>query len=83
METETIDRLFLELSQVTQAVTVKEIALQVEVQRLRSLLEKANAVIEAARDVVAWDWSENEANCVADIKALLMALDDLTPNVKG
>lgn len=38
METETIDRLFLELSQVTQATTAKELALQDEVQRLREAL---------------------------------------------
>lgn len=51
-----------------------------ETHRLRGLLEEASAVIEAARDVVAWDWSENDSDCVADIKALSMALDDLTPN---
>lgn len=43
-------------------------------------LEKANAVIEAARDVVALDWSENDTDCVADMRALSMALDDLTPH---
>lgn len=38
METETIDRLFLELSQVTQATTEKEIALHSEVCLLREAL---------------------------------------------
>jgi len=40
METETIDRLFLELSQVTQATTAKEIALQDKVRRLHILLAR-------------------------------------------
>ena len=35
METETIDRLFLELSQVTQATTKKEIELMNEVEKLK------------------------------------------------
>ena len=35
METEAIDRLFLELAQVTQATTVKELALQSELALLR------------------------------------------------
>ena len=39
METETIDRLFLELSQVTQATTAKELALGVEVERLRTAMK--------------------------------------------
>jgi hypothetical protein len=38
METQTIDRLFLELSQVTHATTAKENALQDEVKRLREAL---------------------------------------------
>ena len=40
METETIDRLFLELSQVTQATTAKELALQNEVAALREQLRQ-------------------------------------------
>ena len=35
METETIDKLFLELSQVTRATTGKELALEAKVKRLR------------------------------------------------
>lgn len=38
METETIDRLFLELSQVTQAVTKKELMYRREITRLQNLL---------------------------------------------
>jgi hypothetical protein len=38
MQTETIDRLFLELSQVTQATTAKELDLQREVRWLREAL---------------------------------------------
>lgn len=38
MQTETIDRLFLELSQVTAATTAKEFELQREVRRLREAL---------------------------------------------
>ena len=38
METETIDRLFLELSQVTQATTARELDLQREVRWLREAL---------------------------------------------
>lgn len=38
MQTETIDRLFLELSQVTQATTAKEMELQREVRWLREAL---------------------------------------------
>lgn len=38
METETIDKLFLELSQVTQASTKKELDLQAEVRDLREAL---------------------------------------------
>lgn len=38
METETIDRLFLELSQVTAATTAKELELQREVRLLREAL---------------------------------------------
>ena len=39
-DTETIDRLFLELSQFTKAETEKEIALRDEVERLRSALKQ-------------------------------------------
>jgi hypothetical protein len=34
------------------------------------------AVIKAARDVVAWDWSENDSDCVKDMTALSIALND-------
>jgi len=37
-DTDTIDRLFLELSQFTKATTYKEICLEAEVKRLRELL---------------------------------------------
>lgn len=38
MDTETIDRLFLELSQFTKATTANELALRAEVERLRGVL---------------------------------------------
>lgn len=41
MQTETIDRLFLELSQVTGATTAKEFELQREVRWLRKAFEMA------------------------------------------
>lgn len=40
-------------------------------------VEKLEAVAAAAREVVAWDWSDNDADCVADIAKLEMALDAL------
>lgn len=39
METETIDKLFLELSQVTRATTGKELALEAKVKRLRDAIK--------------------------------------------
>jgi hypothetical protein len=39
LDTEAIDRLFLELSQFTHATTAKELALRAEVARLRKALE--------------------------------------------
>ena len=39
--------------------------------------DKINAVIEAAKDVVAWDWSENDADCVNDMQVLKDALNKL------
>ena len=55
METETIDRLFLELSQFTQATTGKELALanqlaeaKAEIEQLRKIL---STVLEACKDV--------------------------------
>lgn len=50
-----------------------------EADALRSENEKLRAVAAAARDVVRWDWSDNDSDCVADITALSMALDE-TPN---
>jgi len=38
---------------------------------------KLEKVAEAARDVVAWDWSDNDAECVGDIAKLERALDAL------
>ena len=70
----------MEQSEAMRQAANKLYDLDRETHRLRGLLEEANVVIEAARDVVAWDWSENDSDCVADIKALSMALDDLTPN---
>ena len=47
MDTETIDRLFLELSQFTKARTARELALEVEVARLKEI------VVEYDRRIVA------------------------------
>lgn len=38
IETEAIDKLFLELSQVTQAVTAKELALDFKVQKMKACI---------------------------------------------
>ncbi len=46
--TETIDRLFLELSQFTQATTAKELLLQAEISRSADELARLRAGIEAA-----------------------------------
>lgn len=40
-------------------------------------VEKLEKVAEAAGGVVAWDWSDNDADCVADIAKLGRALDAL------
>ena len=61
MELETVNRLYLELSQIATAKTSREL-----------LLEK---VLHAARDVVQWDWSDNDADCVADIARLSDAVN--------
>lgn len=45
MQTETIDRLFLELSQVSGATTAKELALQAEVKRLRTAVKPFAALV--------------------------------------
>ena len=46
--TETIDRLFLELSQFTQATTAKELLLQAEISRSADELARLRTGIEAA-----------------------------------
>ena len=46
METETIDKLFLELSQVTKAKTEKELFLHREKAELEKRLRKATALVE-------------------------------------
>lgn len=56
MKTETIDKLFLELSQVTQATTAKELALQAQVARLKQQQYEPNerdAAVEQLRADVA------------------------------
>jgi hypothetical protein len=51
LETSTIDRLFLELSQFTQSITAKELALQGEVARLTA----ENEALKAERDALRKD----------------------------
>ncbi len=36
-----------------------------------------NALIDVARAVVDWDWSDNDADCVRDMDALRQMLDAL------
>ena len=55
MKTETIDRLFLELSQVTKATTARELALIEENSNLRRLVK---AVIIKNDRIVCCDLSE-------------------------
>ena len=64
METETIDRLFLELSQFTRATTGKELALanqlaeaKAEIERLRKALKKICHV--TGSEMEAYDIAEN------------------------
>jgi len=55
METETIDRLFLELSQVTQATTARELTMMTEVNALRAAVAAAvPAMCDYARMNPIW-----------------------------
>ena len=60
METETIDRLFLELSQVTQATTAKEIALRTA---LVDMLAGWRYIRQSHGDLygVGWDRAQEKA----------------------
>lgn len=76
MTTETIDRLFLELSQVTRATTEKELRLKEqneslskhvvnldnEVAELRDLLTSARAIAERKGADTAWDRFDERLN---------------------
>ena len=53
MTTESIDRLFLELSQFTQATTAKELALRDEVLRLRTAMRPFVVLAETTSGRVA------------------------------
>ena len=50
MDTETIDRLFLELSQFTQAKTKKELELQAIVAKLEARIDKLNEELSLYRE---------------------------------
>ena len=39
--------------------------------------EKLEKIAKAAMKVVAWDWSDNDADCVADMRLLMAAIDEL------
>jgi hypothetical protein len=52
METETMDRLFLELSQFTRATTRKELEQQAEIERLRTALSVITATDCYSREEV-------------------------------
>lgn len=43
----------------------------------RAMSDENKAVVEAAKDVVAWDWSDNDADCVQDMQKLKDALTKL------
>lgn len=46
--------------------------------------EKLWKVVEAARNVLAWDWSDNVEDCVKDIETLQAAVDSLSiPNERS
>lgn len=51
MQTETIDKLFLELSQVTNATTAKEAHLRVSVAGLESSVNHLCALVDEARSI--------------------------------
>jgi len=40
-------------------------------------VEKMEKVVEAAVKVVTWDWSDNDADCVADMRLLWAAVEAL------
>ena len=47
-----------------------------EIDRLAQELARARRLLALARNVVRWDWSDNDADCVADVDALRDALTD-------
>lgn len=55
MTTETIDKLFLELSQITTAQTQKELWLHQRIKELTDLLESARAIAMRKGEDVAWE----------------------------
>lgn len=55
MDTETIDRLFLELSQFTTATTGKELKLEIRVKELEDLLRSARCIALRHGKDTAWD----------------------------
>lgn len=62
-QTETIDRLFLELSQFTSATTARELALKDENKRLRGVLAQSIKALQSVRtgddaEVRCWDMAE-------------------------
>lgn len=71
LETETIDRLFLELSQVTQATTKKELQLQLEIETLRKDAE----LYRWLKDPAVWSCG----GAVAYTREFWNALFDLPP----
>jgi hypothetical protein len=54
-DTETIDHLFLELSQFTQATTAKELALQGEVQKLMDVIRPFAKVVAKSSGRVPYE----------------------------
>ena len=67
MQTETIDRLFLELSQVTQATTAKEIALR---NALADMLAGWRYIRQSHGDLygVGWDRAQQKAEAALGLE---------------
>lgn len=54
-ETETVDRLFLELSQFTRAKTAKEVHLETMLRRANDVLRSAMSIAKRNGECVNWD----------------------------
>lgn len=46
-------------------------------EKMNTVLDRSADVIEAAKNVIAWDWSENHPDCVRDMQQLKEKLEKL------